>query len=51
MLPDLSEIARAKLEFNGAEQTARPNFASWITERHGTDLFPCPVKSEVIDEL
>lgn len=51
MLSDLSEIAQAKLEFNGAEHTARPNSASWVAKRQNEDLFPCPVKTEVGDEL
>ncbi|PON43731.1 Transcription factor [Parasponia andersonii] len=46
---DLSEIARAKLEFSRAEHTARPNYASWITKSYNADSFPCPVKTEVID--
>ncbi|XP_062112660.1 bifunctional nitrilase/nitrile hydratase NIT4B-like isoform X2 [Humulus lupulus] len=47
---DLSEIARSKLEFSGGEHTARPNNGN-ITKRDDEDLFLCPVKMEVGDEL
>lgn len=51
MLPDLGEIARAKLEFNGAGHNTEPYVAGGMTKRPNAALFANAVKTEVCDEL
>ncbi|KAF4396925.1 hypothetical protein CsatB_019341 [Cannabis sativa] len=46
---DLSEIARAKLEFSGGERTAQPNNGNFA-KKDDEDLFLCSVKVEVGDD-
>lgn len=52
MLPDLGEIARAKIEFNGVGHNAEPNFfGGRIIKSPNAALFATAVKEEVCVEL